>query len=169
MARYIIDEITGLKHQRKQLDEDTVFRQMFSDMRTTTRDVTLKTKLNEEFETVETQEPQKKEVKIAQNDPYFVELKNNMTKFVGAIKTDDNSLIVYPEDNDVVFSAAITGLNDLKFQFRYNDQSGGLYIWADSVLLTKDAADKLGKLVVLKEQFSSEWDTKLAEYQNNVG
>ena len=155
MARYIIDEITGLKHQRKQLDEDTVFRQMFSDMRTTTRDVTLKTKLNEEFETVETQEPQKKEVKIA--------------KFVGAIKTDDNSLIVYPEDNDVVFSAAITGLNDLKFQFRYNDQSGGLYIWADSVLLTKDAADKLGKLVVLKEQFSSEWDTKLAEYQNNVG
>ena len=34
-------------------------------------------------------------------------------------------------------------MNNLKFQFRYNDQSGGLYIWADSTLLTKEIADKL--------------------------
>jgi len=39
-------------------------------------------------------------------------------------------------------------MNNLKFQFRYNDQSGGLYIWADSTLLTKDIADKLAKLVI---------------------
>lgn len=104
------------------------------------------------------------EVKIPQNDMYFTELKTNIQKFVGAIKTDDNSLIVYPSDSDVTFSAEIIGLNSLKFQFRYNDQSGGLYIWGDSVLLTKDVADKLAKLVVLKDQWKTSWDEKITEY-----
>lgn len=104
------------------------------------------------------------DVKIPQNDMYFTELKTNIQKFVGAIKTDDNSLIVYPSDSDVTFSAEIIGLNNLKFQFRYNDQSGGLYIWGDSVLLTKDVADKLAKLVVLKDQWKTSWDEKITEY-----
>jgi len=104
------------------------------------------------------------EVKIPQNDIYFTELKTNIQKFVGAIKTDDNSLIVYPADSDVTFSGEIIGLNNLKFQFRYNDQSGGLYIWGDSVLLTKDVADKLAKLVVLKDQWKTSWDEKITEY-----
>jgi hypothetical protein len=104
------------------------------------------------------------EVKIPQNDMYFTELKTNIQKFVGAIKTDDNSLIVYPADSDVTFSGEIIGLNNLKFQFRYNDQSGGLYIWGDSVLLTKDVADKLAKLVVLKDQWKTSWDEKITEY-----
>jgi hypothetical protein len=107
-----------------------------------------------------------KEVKIPKTDPYFTELKNNLTKFVGSVVLDDNSLIVYPEKNDVIFNGAITGLNNLKFQFRYNDQSGGLYIWGDSVLLTKDTVAVLDKLVVIKEQWQTQWDEKLAEFQN---
>ena len=74
-------------------------------------------------------------------------------------------MIVYPGDGDVVFNGEITSMNNLKFQFRYNDQSGGLYIWGDSVLLTKDAADKLGKLVILKEQWTTYWTEHLSDYQ----
>lgn len=102
---------------------------------------------------------------IPENDQYFIELKTNIQKFVGSIKTDENSLVVYPNDGDAIFSGEITSMNNLKFQFRYNDQSGGLYIWADSVLLTKDTADKLGKLVVLKEQWSTYWDEHISDYQ----
>lgn len=103
-------------------------------------------------------------INIPQNDPYFVELKNSILKFVGGVQTDENSLIVYPNDSDVIFNGVITGLNNLKFQFRYNDQSGGLYIWVDSMLLTQDTVDKLGKLVVVKQQFSDYWDENLSNY-----
>jgi len=123
--------------------------------------------LNEEFETANSSNSSNG-TPIPQNDQYFTELKTNLQKFVGAVKTDDNSLIVYPSDGDVVFNGEITSLNNLKFQFRYNDQSGGLYIWADSVLLTKDTADKLGKLVVLKEQWSTYWDEHLSDYQKTA-
>lgn len=120
--------------------------------------------LKEENEQESAQQTSSEEVKIPQNDMYFTDLKTNIQKFVGAIKTDDNSLIVYPSDSDVTFSAEIIGLNNLKFQFRYNDQSGGLYIWGDSVLLTKEVADKLAKLVVLKDQWKTSWDEKITEY-----
>lgn len=120
--------------------------------------------LKEENEQEAAQQTSSEEVKIPQNDMYFTELKTNIQKFVGAIKTDDNSLIVYPSDSDVTFSAEIIGLNNLKFQFRYNDQSGGLYIWGDSVLLTKEVADKLAKLVILKDQWKTSWDEKITEY-----
>jgi len=125
--------------------------------------------LNEDFETADNTINNTNEtsdtIAIPVNDPYFVELKTNLQKFVGAVKTDDKSLVVYPSDSDVVFNGEITGMNNLKFQFRYNDQSGGLYIWGDSVLLSKDTADKLGKLVVLKDQWKSYWDEKLGDYQ----
>jgi len=125
--------------------------------------------LNEYFETADNTINNTNEtsdtIAIPVNDPYFVELKTNLQKFVGAVKTDDKSLVVYPSDSDVVFNGEITGMNNLKFQFRYNDQSGGLYIWGDSVLLSKDTADKLGKLVVLKDQWKSYWDEKLGDYQ----
>lgn len=120
--------------------------------------------LKEENEQESAQQTSSEEVKIPQNDMYFTDLKTNIQKFVGAIKTDDNSLIVYPSDSDVTFSAEIIGLNNLKFQFRYNDQSGGLYIWGDSVLLTKEVADKLAKLVILKDQWKTSWDEKITEY-----
>jgi len=127
--------------------------------------------LNEDYETAENSsngsDNKSGTIPIPENDPYFVELKTNLQKFVGSVKTDSNSLIVYPADSDVVFNGEITGMNNLKFQFRYNDQSGGLYIWGDSVLLSKDTADKLGKLVVLKDQWKDYWDEKLGDYQKS--
>ncbi len=55
-------------------------------------------------------------------------------------------------------------MNNLKFQFRYNDQSGGLYICADSTLLTKEIADKLSKLVMIREQWKDYWSNNISQY-----
>ncbi len=120
-----------------------------------------------EAEEVETSQENSSEdtVVIPESDPYFNDLKNNLIKFVGGVNLGSDSLVVYPKDNDVIFNGSITSLNGLKFQFRYNDQSGGLYIWSDSVLLTKDTIDKLNKLVTLKEQFSTYWDENISNYK----
>ena len=145
-----------LANKKQLINEDDIARKMLNRMKM----------LKEDFENQSTNNEQpKKEVKIPQNDPYFVELKNNFNKFVGGVATDDNSLIVYPADNDVVFNGVISSMNGLKFQFRYNDQSGGLYMWADSALLNKDNVSKLNKLVVLKDQWYDYWTEHLVDFQ----
>ena len=130
--------------------------------------------LKEDFETAEDptgqpqgqqpQEQQKNEIIIDTNDEKFVEFKNNITQFVGALKFDNKAEIVYPNDSDVVFNGVITDMNNLKFQFRYNDQSGGLYIWTDSMLLTKEVTEKLAKLVVIREQWKDYWSNAISQY-----
>lgn len=104
------------------------------------------------------------EIIIDRNDEKVQEFVSNINNFVGSVQIDNRSTIVYPNDNDVIFSGVITDLNDLKFQFRYNDQSGGLYIWADSMLLTKDVSDKLSKLVVIREQWKDYWGNNISQY-----
>lgn len=62
---------------------------------------------------------------------------------------DDNCLILYPEDNDIVFSGTIADLNGLKWQFRFNDPSGsGCYVWTGDgpLQLNQNTMDKLNKL-----------------------
>ncbi len=101
---------------------------------------------------------------IPKDDEKLNEFVNNITKFVGALKIDNNAMIVYPKQGDVIFNGIITDMNNLKFQFRYNDQSGGLYIWADSTLLTKEIADKLSKLVMIREQWKDYWSNNISQY-----
>ena len=103
-------------------------------------------------------------VVIPKDDEKLNEFVNNITKFVGALKIDNNAMIVYPKQGDVIFNGIITDMNNLKFQFRYNDQSGGLYIWADSTLLTKEIADKLSKLVMIREQWKDYWANNISQY-----
>lgn len=105
------------------------------------------------------------EVVIDKNDNHQQETVQNLNKFVGPVKIDDKAEIVYPADSDVVFNGAITDMNNLKFQFRYNDQSGGLYIWSESLLLTKETAEKLSKLVTVKEQWKEYWAENISQYQ----
>lgn len=128
-------------------------------------------RLNEDFQTdqnsldqYQNNPTEKDEVVIDKNDEKFQEFSNNITQFVGALKVDDKAEIVYPKDSDVVFNGVITDMNNLKFQFRYNDQSGGLYIWADSVLLTRETTEKLAKLVVIREQWKDYWSNTISQY-----
>jgi len=108
----------------------------------------------------------KQQVVIDKNDENFIELVNNINNFVGAVRYDANAMVVYPSDNDVVFNGMITDMNNLKFQFRYNDQSGGLYIWADSMLLNKETSEKLSKLVSIREQWKDYWSQNISQYSN---
>lgn len=123
----------------------------------------LKTVITEEFQNNEQPQTQN-EIVIDKSDGKLIELQNNITKFVGALQVDDKSEIVYPLEGDVVFSGVITDMNNLKFQFKYNDQSGGLYIWADSMLLTKEVAEKLAKLTVIREQWKDYWSSNISQY-----
>ena len=107
---------------------------------------------------------QKNEVIIDKNDEKFQEFTKNITQFVGALKIDDKAQIVYPKDSDVVLNGVITDMNNLKFQFRYNDQSGGLYIWSDSMLLTRETTEKLTKLVTIREQWKDYWANTITQY-----
>ena len=117
--------------------------------------------LNENFDN-----NQKNEIIIDKHDEKFQEFYNNITKFVGAVKIDDRAEIVYPNDNDVVFNGVITDLNNLKFQFKYNDQSGGLYVWTDSMLLTKETTEKLNKLVTIRDQWKDYWTSTISQYMD---
>lgn len=135
------------------LNEDSITRKFLQKVRAIT----------EELETTEGKEKQK-EVVIGKDDAKFSEFISNITKFVGALKTDEKSLIVYPQQGDVIFNGVITDMNNLKFQFRYNDQSGGLYIWVDSMLLTKEVSEKLAKLVVIKDQWRDYWSNNINQY-----
>ena len=134
----------------KKISEDEFTRKYFRKIRN----------INENYNQTSEQDS----VVIPRDDEKLNEFVNNITKFVGALKIDDNAMIVYPKQGDVIFNGIITDMNNLKFQFRYNDQSGGLYIWADSTLLTKEISDKLSKLVMIREQWKDYWSNNISQY-----
>lgn len=114
----------------------------------------------------ETAEETSNGIPIDGNDPQIQEIQSNIRKFVGALKVDEKAEIVYPKEGDVVFNGAITDMNNLKFQFRYKDQGGGLYVWSESLLLTKDVTEKLSKLVMIKEQWKTYWAENISQFEN---
>ncbi len=109
-------------------------------------------------------EENENEIIVDRNEEVFTETIGNINSFVGSVKVDDRSMIIYPNSTDVIFNCVISDLNNLKVQFRYNDQSGGLYIWADSMLITKITADKLTKLVSIKENWHKYWSENITEF-----
>lgn len=104
------------------------------------------------------------EITVDRNEEIFEETIGSINSFVGSVKVDDKSMVIYPNSTDVIFNCVISDLNNLKVQFRYNDQSGGLYIWADSMLITKVTADKLAKLVSIKENWHKYWSENITDF-----
>lgn len=109
-------------------------------------------------------EENENEILVDRNEEVFTETISNINSFVGSVKVDDRSMIIYPNSTDVIFNCVVSDLNNLKVQFRYNDQSGGLYIWADSMLITKVTADKLAKLVSIKENWHKYWSENITDF-----
>ena len=109
-------------------------------------------------------EENENEMLVDRNEEVFTETISNINSFVGSVKVDDRSMIIYPNSTDVIFNCVVSDLNNLKIQFRYNDQSGGLYIWADSMLMTKVTADKLAKLVSIKENWHKYWSENITDF-----
>ncbi len=98
-------------------------------------------------------------------------LTQEITKMKSAINANVNipqdGITVYPDDNDVVMSGTISDLNNLQFQFKYNDSAGGCYITISSPLvLNKENYEKISKIYSYYQNWKQEWLKKLPEYQN---
>lgn len=83
--------------------------------------------------------PQFGDVRVSQEEA--------LLKTIGEqIKLDDDSLLYYPDAEDLVLNGEIKSLNTT-FQFRFNDPSGqGVYIWSEALQLTEENSRTLGKI-----------------------
>lgn len=83
--------------------------------------------------------PQFGDVRVSQEEA--------LLKTIGEqITLNDDSLLYYPEADDLVFNGEIKSLNTT-FQFRFNDPSGqGVYIWTEALQLTEENSRTLGKI-----------------------
>ena len=83
--------------------------------------------------------PQFGDVRVSQEDALF--------KTIGEqIKLTDDSLVYYPDSEDLVLNGEIPSLNTT-FQFRLNEPSGlGCFVWSDGLQLTDENARTLGKI-----------------------
>ncbi len=83
--------------------------------------------------------PQFGDVRVSQEEA--------LLKTIGEqIKLNDDSLIYYPNADDLVLNGEIPSMNTT-FQFRLNDPSSeGLYIWSEALQLTDSNTRLLGKI-----------------------
>lgn len=88
---------------------------------------------------------------ITKSTPQFGDVRTSqeeaLLKTIGEqIKLNDDSLIFYPNADDLVLNGEIPSMNTT-FQFRLNDPSSeGLYIWSDALQLTDSNTRLLGKI-----------------------
>ena len=73
---------------------------------------------------------------------------------------ENNPLIYYPEDGNIVFSGSIPTLSDLKFQFSLNDVTQSPYIFVDGLALTEDVITTLNKLRGFYLNWRDEWQSQ---------
>ena len=105
------------------------------------------------------------------NDPKFGNnvLQNQIDAFRHAVNggakfssenggdAEENPLIYYPSDGNVVFSGSIPSMSGLKFQFSVNDVTASPYIFVDGLALTEDVITTLNKLRGYYLNFRDEW------------
>lgn len=88
---------------------------------------------------------------ITKSTPQFgdvrVSQEEAVLKTIGEqVKFNDDSLVFYPEAEDLVLNGEIPSMNTT-FQFRYNDPSGcGCYVFCDGLQLTDENARTIGKV-----------------------
>ena len=79
-------------------------------------------------------------ITIGSSDVQFGAVRNSqeeaLRKTVGDVSFKPDSLKYYPQIDDIVLNAEVSGLG-VSFQFRYKDPSGdGCYIWAEGLQMT---------------------------------
>lgn len=111
-----------------------------------------KKKLNEENENSFSDDKHENAFPITKNTPQFGDVRTSqeeaLLKTIGEqIKLNDESLIYYPDADDLVLNGEIPSMNTT-FQFRYNDPSGrGCYIFCDGLQLTDENSRTIGKIL----------------------
>lgn len=109
-----------------------------------------KKNLNEENHSIN-DESHEKSFPITKKTPQFgdvrVSQEEALLKTIGEqIKLNDDSLLYYPDAEDLVLNGEIPSMNT-SFQFRFNDPSSeGIYIWSNGLQLTDANSRLIGKI-----------------------
>lgn len=84
-------------------------------------------------------------------------------------KVSDSPLIFMPETKNMVFSGTIPALNNLKWQFVLETNTGsGCFIWADGLIINKDNIQILNKLFGHYQNWREQWRTEAADLDRMV-
>lgn len=109
-----------------------------------------KKNLNEENHSIN-DESHEESFPITKKTPQFgdvrVSQEEALLKTIGEqIKLNDDSLLYYPDAEDLVLNGEIPSMNT-SFQFRFNDPSSeGIYIWSNGLQLTDANSRLIGKI-----------------------
>lgn len=135
-----------IKNMNKKAEEERVTRKMLSVIRE------------------ETEKKMTNGYPITKKDEQFSDVREaqeqNILKTLGEnVEFDENALVYYKDNNDLVLTGRINSLNTA-FQFRYNDPSGeGCYIWSNALQLTDANNRTIGKI---RDAFVN-WKTSLIQ------
>lgn len=84
-------------------------------------------------------------------------------------KVSDSPLIFMPETKNMVFSGTIPALNNLKWQFVLETNTGsGCFIWADGLIINKDNIQILSKLFGYYQNWRDNWRTEAGDLDRMV-
>ena len=84
-------------------------------------------------------------------------------------KVSDSPLIFMPETKNIVFSGTIPALNNLKWQFVLETNTGnGCFVWADGLILNKDNIQTLNKLFGYYKNWRESWRVEAGDLDRMV-
>lgn len=84
-------------------------------------------------------------------------------------KVSDSPLIFMPETKNMVFSGTIPALNNLKWQFVLETNTGsGCFIWADGLIINKDNIQILNKLFGYYQNWREQWRSEAGDLDRMV-
>lgn len=84
-------------------------------------------------------------------------------------KVSDSPLIFMPETKNMVFSGTIPALNNLKWQFVLETNTGsGCFVWADGLIINKDNIQTLNKLFGYYQNWREQWRTEAGDLDRMV-
>lgn len=84
-------------------------------------------------------------------------------------KVSDSPLIFMPETKNMVFSGTIPALNNLKWQFVLETNTGcGCFVWADGLIVNKDNIQILNKLFGYYQNWRESWRSEAADLDRMV-
>ena len=99
-------------------------------------------------------------VPYGDQDELFSSITNTAkTQFGADFSKTDNPMIYYPDNGDVTLTGAISTLSDATFVYKYKDDSGGCYIWANELKLNKETLRTLNVIYGVYENWKQELST----------
>jgi len=87
---------------------------------------------------------------ITKSTPQFGDVRTSQEEMVKKaiddnVQFDEDALKYYPDADDMTLDGRIPSLN-LNFQFRFNDQGSGCYVWINAMALNDDNTRTIGKI-----------------------